>query len=126
MSQVNSHMKVASHETSHGSLVSYFIGFCSSLLLTFASFGLVYYHPLALNWTIAVISLLAITQFVVQLTLFMHIGTETKPRWKLFTFWFMLMVVIIIILGSIWIMNNLNYRMTPMEMNKYMQSQDGL
>jgi len=40
----------------------------------------------------------------------------------------MLGVVLIIVGGSIWIMNDLNYRMmdSPQQMQKYLKSQDAL
>jgi hypothetical protein len=34
-------------------------------------------------------------------------------------------VVLILVFGSIWIMNNLNYRMTPEQINTYMNNQGG-
>ena len=40
--------------------------------------------------------------------------------------WFMLGIVLIIVGGSVWIMNNLNYRMTPQQMEQYLKSQDSL
>ena len=60
-----------------------------------------------------------------RLYFFLHLGKETKPRWKLYVFGFMVSVVLIIVFGSIWIMNNLNYRMTPAQINQYMNSQGG-
>ena len=35
-------------------------------------------------------------------------------------------VVLILVFGTLWIMNNLNYRMTPQKINTYMQNQDNL
>jgi hypothetical protein len=39
-----------------------------------------------------------------------------------------MMVLLIIVIGSLWIMSNLNYRMmgSPSQVNQYIQSQDGL
>jgi hypothetical protein len=36
-----------------------------------------------------------------------------------------LVFVLIVILGSIWVMYNLNYHMTPTQMEQYMKRQDG-
>jgi len=37
----------------------------------------------------------------------------------------MILVVMILVGGSLWIMKNLNYRMTPEQMNQYMIDQNG-
>jgi cytochrome o ubiquinol oxidase operon protein cyoD len=52
---------------------------------------------------------LAIFQAVVQLFFFLHLGMESKPHWGMITFLFTVLVIIVVIGGSLWIMNNLNY-----------------
>ena len=73
-------------------------------------------------------AVLALLQFTVQMIYFLHLGHESRPRWKLGVFGMMLVVVLIIVFGSLWIMNSLNYRMhtNPNQINKYLRSQDGL
>lgn len=101
----------------HGTLKSYLAGFTASLFLTAASFLLVAAKLLpdqALAYTVALLGLL---QAVVQLRFFLHVGKEAKPRWELFIFYFMALVLLIIVLGSLWIMYDLNTRvMSNMEM----------
>jgi cytochrome o ubiquinol oxidase subunit IV len=65
-------------------------------------------------------------QFIVQMFLFLHVGEERGPRLKLLAACLMLGVVLILVFGSLWVMNNLNYRMTPQQITQYMQSQDNL
>jgi cytochrome o ubiquinol oxidase operon protein cyoD len=63
----------------------------------------------------------------VQVVFFLHIGRGT--HWKATSFFFMLFVVAIVVVGSIWIMNNLNYNMmdmSPNEMKQYMHDNEGL
>ena len=69
---------------------------------------------------------LAITQMIVQLLFFFHLGEEKKPRLNTMSFLFMLMVVGIIAFGSIWIMYNLNYNMMPHEVENYIQQEEGI
>lgn len=116
---------VVTHETYKGRLKTYLIGFSLSLILTLLSYSAVINHGLRASSLVAFIIGLAITQFIVQLFFFMHLGQETKPRWKLLVLFFMLGVVLILVVGSLWIMANLNYRMTPQQMNQYMTNQDG-
>jgi cytochrome o ubiquinol oxidase operon protein cyoD len=108
-----------------GTFRTYLVGFLWSLVLTFAAYDLVIHHTLSATPLVAAIIGLALVQFVIQLVFFLHLGRETKPRWKLFVFFFMIMVVLILVLGSLWIMHNLNYRMTPQQVNSYMNNQGG-
>ena len=115
------------------SLKSYIIGFVLSLAFTLAAAGLIWIH---LNsghrvftqefLTIAVL-ILAVAQMFVQLMFFMHLGGESGPRWKLVALLSTVGIILVIVVGSVWIMNHLNYNMmaSPADMNTYIQSQDG-
>ena len=96
----------------------------ASVVLTLTAYVLVERSVGSSAMVVATISVLAMVQFVVQLVFFLHLGEERKPRWKRLVLWFMIGIVFIIVAGSIWIMNNLNYRMTPEEMEHYLKSQD--
>lgn len=104
-------MKNTVHTESYGSLKSYIIGFVLSLLLTFIAFFLVTEKWLTTWHTTLILSALAIVQAFVQLVFFLHLGQEKSPYWNLQTFLFMLGVLAIIVLGSLWIMYNLDYHM---------------
>jgi cytochrome o ubiquinol oxidase operon protein cyoD len=117
---------VEQHETDRGTLRTYVTGFVASIVLTIAAYLLVTHRALSRRTLIAAVIGLALAQFLVQLLFFLHLGRETKPRWKLMVALFMVMVVLILVFGSLWIMTNLNYRMTPDQINKYMNSQAGL
>lgn len=120
-------MIVAQHETDRGTLRTYVSGFVASIGLTVTAYLLVIHRQLLSRRTlIAAVVGLALVQFLVQLLFFLHLGRETKPRWKLMVALFMVMVVLILVFGSLWIMTSLNYSMTPEQINKYMTSQAGL
>lgn len=108
-----------------GTLKSYVAGFGLSLVFTLTAFYLVTQHALPARLLIAAVISLALAQFTAQLLLFLHLGTETSPRWKLLSFGFMLLVVAIIVFGSLWIMNNLNYHMTPTDTSNYIIKDEG-
>jgi cytochrome o ubiquinol oxidase operon protein cyoD len=127
MSQVTVHATtVAEHEPENATLKQYVIGFVGSLVITLTAYTLVVNHVLSRDGVLTVVGLLAIGQFSLQLLCFLHIGKELKPRWKLYVFLVMLMVVIIFVTGSIWIMANLNAHMSTSQMMQYMTGQDGL
>lgn len=108
------------------SLKPYVAGFVLSVILTLTAYFLVVERLLSGWELVAAIIALALTQFFVQVTLFLHVGDEPKPRWNLSAFLFMLLVVVIIVIGSLWIMNNLNYNMmmSPEEMETYMMKRN--
>ena len=116
-------------KVSHGSLRTYVIGFIASIACTLIAYGIVSTHTHSQTFThpfiISSITILALAQFGIQLFFFLHLGRETKPRWKLLVLSMMILIVCILVFGSLWIMNNLNYRMTPQQMNQYMVNQDG-
>lgn len=96
---------------------AYVTGFLLSLIFTLIAWGIVnrhvtnghhLYSHLFIN--ILVLSL-AILQLVVQLIFFLHLGREKKPRWNLQALLAAVGIIIILVVGSIWIMDNLNYSM---------------
>ncbi len=115
------------------SLRSYLVGFTLSVLLTVGATLLIVAH----NWSghtflshlalRVAISAMAFAQFVVQLIFFLHLAHESGPRWKLGIFISTLGIVGIVVVGSVWILNHLNYDMmaSPTVMEHYIQSQDG-
>lgn len=115
-------LKASSHRSS---LASYSIGFGLSLLFTLIPFVVVYDRLLSGTWLVAVIVGSALVQLMVQLVFFLHLGRESRPRWNLIVFLFMLLVLFIVVVGSLWIMQNLDYNMmvSPEETDKYMKQE---
>lgn len=106
-------------------MAKYSIGFVLSLMLTIAAYTLV-----AGDWKtsgiLVVLGILAIAQMVVQLLFFLHLSDESRPRYKLAAFIFMAGSLIIIVVGSLWIIENMNYNMTemtPAQKDSYMMTQ---
>jgi cytochrome o ubiquinol oxidase subunit IV len=87
----------------------YLTGYLLSLLLAFFT----YFIALFSSLNDLLLLLLTLFQALIQLFLFLHLGKEEKPRWNLLFFGFMALVSLIILIGSIWIMNNLNYNLMP-------------
>ena len=98
-----------------GTLRTYVTGLTLCLILTLAAFFLIYLHILS-GWILfSAITILALIQAWVQLVLFLHLGHEkAHPHWNMIMFLFMLIVAVVVILGSIWIMANLNYNTMTM------------
>jgi len=125
---MSSHLPTpAQPEASHGSLRMYVTGFMSSVVLTLLAYALVVNHLFSTRAVLACIAVLAVVQFFVQLVFFLHVGKESKPRWNITALLFMLLVVVIVVFGSLWIMNNLNYNgMTPTQTDQFIEKDEGL
>lgn len=124
------HVITSQHHTGNrGSLRAYTIGFIVSIVLTLAAYILVKEFAGAISYgflLFAIISL-AVAQLLVQLQFFIHLGTESKPRWNKLMFIFMLIILLIVVVGSLWIMNNLHYNMmAPSEMEAHIMEEEGI
>jgi cytochrome o ubiquinol oxidase operon protein cyoD len=124
----------ASHDAGAGTKFSYSVGFVLSIVLTAAAFLLVHIHVAhhhqspSDSFIMAALPLLAVIQLFVQLIFFLHLSRESKPRWNALALSFAVTVVVILVIGSLWIMSNLNYRMmySPTQINRYLKSQGDL
>jgi cytochrome o ubiquinol oxidase operon protein cyoD len=126
-------MNKSDQEISHGSIRSYIAGFGLSLMLTLTAYFLVLRHVNSHHVAISHSTLMfmltgtALVQLIVQLIFFLHLDRESKPRWNLTVLFFAVTVVVIVVFGSLWIMNNLNYHHpSDDQINKYIRSQGDL
>jgi len=117
---------VSTHQPDKASLKAYVIGFVGSIILTLSAYLMVRYAQIDKPIMIGILAVLALTQFIVQLVYFLHIGQEFSPRLKLIVLTFMIAIVFILVAGSLWIMSSLNGRMmmSTKQMEEYMNQQD--
>lgn len=94
----------------HGSYKAYLIGFIASITLTLIAFFLALSTYLRGTLLISSLIGLALLQAVFQVRYFLHVGQEPKPRWETLVFLFMVLVLFIVVLGTLWIMFDLNHR----------------
>lgn len=106
--------------TSQSTLQGYLTGFFLSLMLTLVAYFSVVNEILTGRALLIAVIGLALAQLLVQLVFFLHLGRESKPRHNLMVFGFMLLIIGIVVGGSLWIMDNLNYNMMPHEMDEHM------
>ncbi len=104
-----SHVVHGKQEPNHGSYRSYTVGYVLSIILTVVAY-LVAVNANWSGWVIMIVLVtMAIMQLIVQLLFFLHLGRETKPKWNLAVFLYIASAVLIVVIGSIWIMYNLDY-----------------
>lgn len=111
-------------------LMTYTIGFVLSLSLTVMAYTIVVNHDLfgTRHFVVGAVVCLALMQFLAQIVFFLHVGTEARTKWKLLAFMFMLGTVVILVAGSLWIMDNLNYNMQSdhQKVDEYLEKHDSL
>ena len=97
---------------SHGTLATYIIGFILSIILTLVAYEITAEHILTGTSVVTAILSLGVGQLLVQLIFFLHLSKKSRARWNLTALIFTGLVVALLVVGTLWIMNNLNYNMT--------------
>lgn len=111
--KTHQHPKDLTPHEGYGDVTSYVIGFILSILLTIAAYFFVVENLFSGWHLVLAISGLAITQAIVQLVFFLHLGAEKGPHWNLITFMFMFVILVVLVAGTLWIMYHLDYAMRP-------------
>jgi cytochrome o ubiquinol oxidase operon protein cyoD len=93
---------------SHGSVKTYMTGFILSIILTVIPFWMVMTGAASPAVTILA---MAVVQVLVHLVCFLHMNTKSDEGWNMTAFVFTVLIIAILVVGSIWIMWNLNYNM---------------
>lgn len=115
------------HRHMPASYVSYITGFVLSIVLTLLAFVFVINSILPRQELTYTLLFIAVVQLIVQMVFFLHVSRGS--RWKLLTLIFTIFFVLLIVVGTIWVMNHLNYNMmemSPDEMDTYMKEHEGI
>jgi cytochrome o ubiquinol oxidase operon protein cyoD len=98
-------------------LRTYTFGYLLSIILTLAAVWLFRLHeytghvfPTHTELRVS-FAVLAICQIIIQLLFFLHMGRGQKSEWRAVVLCFALFVVMVIVGGSLWIMQNLQTNM---------------
>jgi len=98
-------------ESSHDALYSYITGFLLSVFLTIIPYVMVTEQMFGRNSLLYGITFFAVAQLCVQVIFFLHLPTKEKPYWNVIVFFYTLLIVAFLVIGSLWIMYNLNMNM---------------
>jgi cytochrome o ubiquinol oxidase operon protein cyoD len=98
----------------HGTKQSYMIGFILSVILTAIPFWLVMGEVIT-DKTVTTLILVAFAavQVVVHMVYFLHMNTKSEGGWTFMSMVFTLIIVMITLVGSLWVMYNMNINMMP-------------
>ena len=103
--------QISATGASRGSLKSYAIGFLLSIILTAIAFGAVMSGTLSRPAVMAGIFGAAVTQILVHLHYFLHLDSSSSARWNILAMAFTVLIILLFVVGTLWIMSNLDYRM---------------
>jgi cytochrome o ubiquinol oxidase subunit IV len=92
-------------------LRKYLIGFGLAVALTFGPFALVIWGGLPAGQTMVIVGACALVQMAVHLRFFLHIDLSRQKREDLQLILFSVLLLLIMAVGTIWIMGNLSMRM---------------
>ena len=95
----------------HGSVKEYVTGLILSVVLTIIPFFMVAKGIGSAQLLIPVILICAVAQILVQLIFFLHMNTSSEQMWNTTSAVFIVVIVAIILIGSLWIMQHLNHNM---------------
>ena len=117
MSQ-QSHRPRAKSQHEHKTVESYIIGFILSLIFTFIPYFLVVNHTVVDGGLYLTILGFAVLQMLVQVIFFLHLGRGPKPFYNVGFFIATVGIMLVVVVGSIVIINNLHYNMLPTDQIK--------
>jgi cytochrome o ubiquinol oxidase operon protein cyoD len=113
MSSQHGHSNAHAHNA-HGSLKTYVVGFALSLILTLLSFGCVMSGAVPQHLVVPGLVVFCVAQLLVQLVFFLHMSAAPGQRDNLSIGVFTLLIIAIVVVGSLWVMHNMNlYMMHP-------------
>lgn len=110
----------------HGTTISYVVGFVLSLIFTAIPYYMVVNKSASGASLLTVILVFAVLQMLVQIFFFLHLGRGPKPFYNVAFFGATAGAILVVVGGSIWIMNHLNYNMTPTDASKYLAENEGI
>ncbi len=92
----------------------YLAGFALSVVLTAIPFWLVMGKVLpSPAVTALVILVFAVIQVIVHMVYFLHMDAKSEGGWNLLALIFTAVLVVIVLMGTLWVMHNMNANMMP-------------
>ncbi|MDF2940571.1 MAG: cyoD [Gammaproteobacteria bacterium] len=93
-------------------ITSYIIGFVLSVILVLAAYHIATTQMFTGETLYFVLAGLGLLVVLVQAIFFIRLNAKSQDdKWNLITFIFTIIVIMIVVIGSLWIMYNLNYYM---------------
>jgi cytochrome o ubiquinol oxidase operon protein cyoD len=106
------------HEGDVGAGVrGYLIGLGLATLLTIGSFWVAQTHTIYAPGVPVALLVLAVAQMGIHLVFFLHLTTDPDNTNNIMALAFGVLIACLVVFGSLWIMNHLNHRLIPEQMD---------
>ncbi len=119
---INTHHK----NEEHGSVGSYVTGFVLSLIFTAIPYYFVVNNSFPSTTLIPVILGFGVIQMLIQIFFFLHLGRGPKPFYNIVFFISTVSLILVVVFGSIFIMDHLHYNMAPSDVTKKLAQGEGI
>jgi cytochrome o ubiquinol oxidase subunit IV len=113
-------------ENERKTLESYIIGFALSLVFTFIPYYMVVNQIVTGNALLVTILTFAVLQMLVQIVFFLHLGRGPKPFYNVAFFVSTVGIILVVVGGSIVIINNLHQNKNPADQTKALINNEGI
>ena len=101
-----------------GSLGTYLTGLLLAAGISVLAFWLVLHHEIdGPRTAMIVLTVLAVMRLVVHVTCFLRVNSRTEEGWSVLALMFTAVVVVVVMIGSLWVMYHLNSNTLPAGMN---------
>jgi cytochrome o ubiquinol oxidase operon protein cyoD len=110
----------------HGTVKSYIVGFVLSLLYTAVPYFLVVNQTVTGTLLLTIILGFAFLQMAVQIFFFLHLGRGPKPLYNVGFFVGTFGAILVVVVGSIFIMSHLHHNMTPDDKSIRLAEDEGI
>jgi cytochrome o ubiquinol oxidase operon protein cyoD len=112
----------------HGTTASYVVGFILSLIFTAIPYYMVVNKTISGTALLATILGFAVLQMFVQIFFFLHLGRGPKPLYNVAFFVSTVGIILVVVVGSIFIMDHLHYNMamTPQDLTKKLSQDEAI
>lgn len=118
----NPHSSKAEHKT----MTSYIVGFALSLVFTFIPYYMVVNQTVTGTALLVTILGFAVVQMLIQIVFFLHLGRGPKPLYNVVFFISTVGIILVVVGGSIVIINNLHYNKTTSDQVKVLVEGEGI
>lgn len=119
-------IRMSKPQLEHGNFVSYVIGFFLSLVFTFIPYYLVVDQTVRGGLLLGTILSFAVLQMIIQIVFFLHLGRGPKPLYNVVFFVSTVGIILVVVGGSIMIISNLHYNMSPQDQTKKLANDENI
>ncbi len=105
---------------------SYITGFIISVILTFVPYTLVVHHTITGRALLITILAIAMTQLMVQVLYFLHLGRGADAKFNVYFFAGTFLTMLIVVAGSVIIISNLHSNMATIDQTKQIIDSEGI